>query len=37
MARYEELAQEPTGWQRLRAEYAKLFGVEIPGRTPKDA
>lgn len=25
------------GWQRLNAEYAKQFGVETPGWTPKEA
>jgi len=27
-------ARKSTGFQRLHAEYAKLFGVEMPGRPP---
>jgi hypothetical protein len=30
-------AMKFTGWQRLNAEYAKQFGVEMPGRTPPQA
>ena len=30
-------ARKSPGFQRLHAEYAKLFGVEVPGRTPNDA
>jgi len=25
------------GWQRLRAEYAKQFGIETPGWKPRAA
>ena len=30
-------AMKFAGWQRLNAEYAKLFGVETPGWSPKAA
>ena len=29
-------AMKSAGWQRLVGEYAKQFGTEPPGRTPKD-
>jgi hypothetical protein len=30
-------AMKLEGWQRLNAEYAKLFGIEPPNRPPKAA
>jgi len=30
-------ARKSPGFQRLHAEYAKLYGVGMPGRTPNDA